>query len=550
MDDTPISFAVIGSLIGGLGLFLLGMHLMTEGLKLAAGKTLQAILRSWTNTPVRGIFSGALITAVVQSSSAVTVAIIGFVNAGIMSLFQAVGVIYGSNIGTTMTAWLVALVGFGINIKAIALPAVGIGMGLSILFGNRRPGASGKALVGFGIFFLGIDILNSAFVGIGQSIDLGNLFKPGIAGLLIFVGIGSVLTILMQSSSAAMAVTLTAAGGGLIPLNAGAALIIGANLGTTSTAAVAVIGATPNAKRVAGAHVAFNLVTGIVALLILPLFMFGLTALREMAGLDSNPVPLLASFHTAFNVLGVLLMWPVTKRLVRFLGKRFRTAEEADSQPQYLDGNVAAMPELAFRALKLELERISSIARRMAGRCLSREKPAPEQMESDRRAIDSLIGAVGDFTDLMRQNNLPKAVSDLLPSALRVSRYFNEAAELCDAVAKARHDVEPVLPPELAMEADSFVKTIAGVIDSPEPVKRDDAVSEHNAALERIQNEYQNLKSRLLRAGAAGEIPVQQLVEELDLLSNIRRIGEQLHKSRRYMADLQADIRPNDADGR
>ena len=144
---------MIGSLLGGIGLFLLGMVLMTDGLKTAAGKTLRNILQSSTGTPMRGLLSGALITSLVQSSGAVTVAIIGFVNAGLMSLGQAVTVIYGTNIGTTMTSWLVAIIGFNVNIKAFALPAIGMGMMYRLIKGSGRQGAIGEALAGFGVFF-------------------------------------------------------------------------------------------------------------------------------------------------------------------------------------------------------------------------------------------------------------------------------------------------------------------------------------------------------------------------------------------------------------
>jgi phosphate:Na+ symporter len=151
-----MTLSMIGSLIGGIGLFQLGMLLMTDGFKLAAGKTLRNILESSTSTPLKGLLSGALITSLVQSSSAVTVAIIGFVNAGLMSLSQAITVIYGSNIGTTMTSWLVALIGFKVNIKAFALPAIGVGMMQRLIKGPGRQGAIGEALAGFGVFFLAL----------------------------------------------------------------------------------------------------------------------------------------------------------------------------------------------------------------------------------------------------------------------------------------------------------------------------------------------------------------------------------------------------------
>ena len=255
---------LIVQIAGGVGLLLLGMKLMTDGLKLAGGHVLRRVLRTWTRNGLRGIMSGFFITSLVQSSGAVTVAAIGFVNAGIMTLRQAVWVVYGSNIGTTTTAWIVALLGFEVNIKAFALPLVALGVGLWLSGGVSRKSAVGEALAGFGVFFLGVEMPSkpcSRWLGSGLLLPGHDAFQglPGPDAL--FAGIGFGLTFIMQSSSAAMALILTAATGGL-PLDTAAAAVIGANLGSTSTAAIAVIGATSNAKRLAAVHVAFNLLTG------------------------------------------------------------------------------------------------------------------------------------------------------------------------------------------------------------------------------------------------------------------------------------------------
>ena len=251
----------VATLVGGVGLFLLGMRFMTQGLRMAAGRALRNILGKWTRTVFRGILSGFLITALVQSSSAVTVAVIGFVNAGLMSLSQTVGMIYGSNVGTTVTGWIVAAVGLDVNIKALALPLIGLGAVLRLIGENDRRAHLGDALAGFGLFFLGIEVLQSSFMGIGKSVSL-DAGGGGILGVTIFLGIGFGLTTLMQSSSAAMAVVLTACAGGLVPLTSAAGAVIGTNIGTTSTAALSAIGATANARKVAWVHVIFNLVTG------------------------------------------------------------------------------------------------------------------------------------------------------------------------------------------------------------------------------------------------------------------------------------------------
>lgn len=239
-----MSFALLGGLAGGVGLFLLGMGLMTDGLRLAAGPALKRILTYSTKTRLRGLTSGALVTVLVQSSSAVTVAAIGFVNAGLLSLGQALWVLFGANVGTTMTGWLVALVGMKFKIDLFALPLIGIGMMLRLTGDGSRRGALGTALAGFGVLFLGIDMLKETFSGVAADVTLPQW--AGFAGVAAMVLIGILMTVLMQASAAALVLAFSAAQSGLVTLEAAAAVVIGANIGTTVTALLAAIGATPN----------------------------------------------------------------------------------------------------------------------------------------------------------------------------------------------------------------------------------------------------------------------------------------------------------------
>ena len=181
------SIVLLGNIIGGLGLFLLAIGMMTDGLKLAAGNALRTLLAKWSKTPFRGVLSGAAMTALVQSSSAVTVASLGFVNAGLLSMRHALGIVYGANIGTTMTGWLVALVGFKLNIQAVALPMIGVGMILKLLKPNSRLASLGIAIAGFGLFFVGIDSLKTAFEGIVSTFDLSQFQASGIEGFLMYL---------------------------------------------------------------------------------------------------------------------------------------------------------------------------------------------------------------------------------------------------------------------------------------------------------------------------------------------------------------------------
>ncbi len=533
-----MTLSMIGGLLGGIGLFLLGMLLMTDGFKLAAGKTLRNILESSTSTPMRGLLSGALITSLVQSSGAVTVAIIGFVNAGLMSLNQAVAVIYGSNIGTTMTSWLVALVGFNINIKAFALPAIGIGMMQRLIKGPGRQGAMGEALAGFGVFFLGIDVLKSGFEGIGAGIQLANLGGGGFVSLLIFLGIGFLLTFLMQSSSAALAIVLTATAGGVIPLNDAAAVVIGANVGSTSTAALAVLGATPNAKRVAASHVIFNLITGLVALLILPLLLKFLASLQHIVGQDAGPVTILAMFHTTFNILGVMLLWPMTKKMVHFLKKRFRTSEEDEARPRYLDKNVVSTPVLAMHALAKELERLGIIGRRMAKGALSSEASPSPQLGKDKIILDKLETKVGEFVNLMQRSHLPAELDDLLPNGLRVAGYYAAIAELAIMTADKQAELQSLEDEKTAEAMAHFKSSVVKLLESVDVAVEGYNVDSCMEQMHLLIDEYHDLKAQLLREGTQGFIPVRQMLLLQEFISYIRRIAEQAEKGARYLSGL------------
>lgn len=538
---------MIISFAGGIGLFLLGMKLMTDGLKVAAGDALRDILAGWTATPLRGLSSGILITAMVQSSSAVIFATIGFVNAGLLTLIQAVGVIYGSNLGTTITSWLVALIGFKMDLQLLSLPAIALGMLLRVSGGTRRA-ALGEALAGFGIFFMGIDVLKDTFAGLEQQIPFDALGAHGYLGQLLFVFIGILLTVAMQSSSAALAVTLTAAAGGVIPLTAAAAVVIGANVGTTSTAAFAVLGATPAAKRAALAHVLFNLVTGVAAFLALPLLLWVVQGIGQLLGSEGAPATSLAIFHTLTKLIGVLILWPVTPRLVDFLGHRFRTAEEDESRPRHLDGNVLTTPGLALDALYMETLRIGAIARRAAKDALNTETAPGQRLEQDRRAVDQLVLAVGEFTNQAQHADLPKSMSGLFPHILRVTQYYSDMSERATGIAAMQARLTSISDTQLADHLARFKGAAVELLDSTDVEREGFSAATCAELLHQRLIEYQELKSHLLRAGSEGRLSIRQMVARLDEASAIRRMLEQAVKATPYLEEVRQLLRHHDGE--
>ncbi|GGO88930.1 hypothetical protein GCM10011348_45510 [Marinobacterium nitratireducens] len=529
-----MEFTLFGDLVGGIGLFLLGMHLMTQGLRKAAGPALKQILRSATRSHWRGLASGTLITALVQSSSAVTVATIGFVNAGLLSLSQSVAVIYGCNIGTTMTGWLIALIGFRVQISAFALPLIGLGMLLQLVGDRRRLGHLGFALTGFGVFFIGLGILKDAFAGLEQHIDLSGFDYEGI-GLLLFLLAGFALTTLMQASAAAMAVTLSLTASGVIPLAPAAAMIIGANVGTTSTAMIAVIGATANAKRIAGAHVLFNLLTGAVGVLLLMLLS---SWLNRIDATRFDLVILLAVFHSTFNLMGVALLWPLTDRLVAFLKQRFRTQEEDEGRARFLDDTLLQTPTLAVEAVAREIQRLDTICSRMA-----REAVGPggntERLQAEQLSVDRLVGKIGGYCQKIAENDLSSEVSIILPTSLRIARYLNEVSRLACRLPEYWDALTDIADPTVRQQVLEYRQASVSLIDACEiSAAADTDASDAHRQLNEIEEQYQSLKGTILQATTARRLKPDDAVALLDALSHIHRLDEQAGKVSSYWSGM------------
>lgn len=529
-----ISLTQFGSLAGGIGLFLLGMGLMTDGLKLAAGPALERVLAHSTKTRLRGLASGVLVTGLVQSSSAVTVATIGFVNAGLLNLSQALWVLFGANVGTTMTGWLVALVGLKFKIEALALPLIGVGMLMRLTGEGARRGAIGTAMAGFGVLFLGIDLLQQTFSGLAGEFTLPS--GAGVGAVLVQVAIGILLTVLTQSSSAALVIAITAAQGGLLTTQGAAAVVIGANIGTTVTALIAAIGATPNAKRAAAAHILFNLLTGVVAMLLLPWLITALSVLRDWLALDESPAAQLALFHSVFNVLGVILIWPVADRLTRLLETRFKRAEDDEGQPLYLDKTVLGVPAVALDALDQEVRRMGSMALRALRVAL--EAPNSPALAGHQRVVVRLNQAIAEFIVELHRSSMSGVSARRLPDILRAARYYETATALAVEAALARGELAGGHDGADMLAFAEAAKTLLNLADpqvgvDTQATSLDPTVQ---AMLQAMLQAYQRLKAHLLAAGTEGHLPVVGMDARLRSASALRRALEQAAKAAHLLA--------------
>ncbi len=337
-------------LAAGLGLFLFGMHELERALRQLAGRSFKQFLRQYTARPLRGVLAGALSTAALQSSSVVSLIVLAFVGTGVVSLASAVGIVFGSNLGTTATGWIVATIGFKLDIEALALPLIAIG-GFGVVWsgeGTRRLGFS-RLLAGLGLMLIGLEFMKSG------ALVATELFDPeALAGYpaIAFLVTGLLLTAVIQSSSATIMITLSALYAGAIPLASAAAIAIGADLGTTITAMLGALAGSVDKKRVAAAIVLFNVVTDLIAFVLLkPL----LALISGVIGI-SDPLYALVAFHSLFNLIGILIFLPLIPALSRWLGSRF-TEEEAPLM-RYIKTGETAVPEAAVENISRETFRL------------------------------------------------------------------------------------------------------------------------------------------------------------------------------------------------
>ena len=355
------SFLDFLNLCGGLGLFLFGMTMMSESLQKVAGEKMRSILANMTKNRVMGVLTGVIITSIIQSSSATTVMVVSFVNAGLLSLAEAISVIMGANIGTTVTAWLVSLVGFKFSIVDIAIPIIGLSIPLLFSKYDRRK-SIGKLMVGFALLFIGLEFLKNSVPDINTNPEvlafLQKYVDLGYGSILLFVFIGTILTLIMQSSSATMAITLVMLNQGWIGFEIAAAMVLGENIGTTITANLAAIPANTNAKRAALSHTLFN-VFGVIWGLILfyPFTRFVLWAVTWGEPSANTPLYALSLFHTMFNTINVCVMiWFVKlyEKIVTTLIKEKKTDSEFGLQ--FISGGLLSTGELSLIEAEKEIE--------------------------------------------------------------------------------------------------------------------------------------------------------------------------------------------------
>lgn len=334
-------------LFGGLGMFLFGIYLMEEAVRKLSGGSLRKFIRKYTNGTFRSIFVGFLSTVALQSSSALSLIVLAFVGAGVIKMQQAIGLILGANIGSTTTGWILAALGFNFNIEIFALPLIAVGGLFSVLLSEKeRLSKYFNIICALGLLFYGLGLMKSSVDELGNVIDIAEMPNYGI---LFYFAIGVLATAIMQASSATVALTLTALNAGLLSFNDAAAMVVGADLGTTVTIVIGSLGGGVLKKRVAWAQVGFNLITAFAALLFLPILISFVTLFFKV---DKNPVEALVLFHSSFNILGVILFIPFINSFSNFLEKLLK--DRKTNSAKFINEESAKMTYSALIAMKKE----------------------------------------------------------------------------------------------------------------------------------------------------------------------------------------------------
>jgi len=557
------------SVLGGVGLFLLGMSVMTTGLKALAGTGLRATLRKMAATPLSGTFWGAFITLIVQSSSATTMTTIGLVSAGLLTFSKGLGLVFGANVGTTGTSWLIALIGVRVSLTAAALPMIFLGALIKLL-GRGRLSAAGGALAGFALVLYGLTTLQQGMSAVAEMLhpaDLPSIFGPGVSwwsslfGALTLIVVGMAMTMVMQSSTAAVAVTLSANYAGAIGLDQGCALIIGQNIGTAASSALAAIGASFNAKRLALAHILFSLIAALIMVAVLP----ATNPLLVRASKTIDTVTLLAGYHTAYNVVGVAVLLPLIDRFTRFVERILpeRQSPMTCSLDPAALGTPLAAEEAVRRSVARALEAMcGSIGEALTatehGTSIVARKDAVSMTEvSDalRQAREFISEASGPPESEEEQERLTRTLY-ALDHATRLAEVASEKGEF----RPMSGGLEDVRAAELCEEAMRTAVRIAGEVGSTLPDASDKAVEaldgekevaadgtpteqamvqlEHCAkTLRELQRAH---RKTTLGSVAAGTMSADEAIARVDAVRRLEAITRHAWRSAGHLRDSRA----------
>ncbi len=521
MDNTQIVFQVVG----GLGMFLLGMVVMTSGLQALAGNVVRSSLLRFTRNPLTGAVTGAVSTAILQSSSATTVAAVGFVGAGLIGFPEALGIIFGANIGTTITGWLVALLGFKLKLGVLVMPIIFIGM-LLRLFAKDRLANIGFAMAGFGVIFVGITLMQEGMGGLQHIVFFDDMPADSLTGRLLLLASGIVFTAITQSSSAGIATTLTALFTGLIGFEQAAALVVGMNIGTTVTAAIATIGGSVGARRTGLSHVIYNLLTGTGAFILITPYVLLWEFISPGLLLENAEIALVA-FHTAFNVIGVIVVLPVTQAFARMIMRMIPEREPIFTHR--LDKTLLEQPKLALAAVYStvhdEFVALLNYVSAIIGDDRGQKTNLPR--------MQSMLDETSDYLDNIHLKTGKGAEWNSLVSLIHALDHMQRLHERCeeegDRAFTARHTAE--LKDECQLIADS-IHTIISDMQENRWSAASRLAQKTADVLQQTETPY---RATVMTAIGNGEITVSEGTNRLEAIRWLRRVTKHVARITRHL---------------
>ncbi len=541
-------------IIGSVGLFLFGMQILSEGLQKSASGKLKKTLEMMTGNRLLSVLTGFLITVVIQSSSATTVMVVSFVNAGLMNLISAIGVILGANIGTTVTGWLVALLGFSVDITILSLFSIAVA--LPFLFSKKTKAREyAEIFMGFGLLFIGLEFIQASMPDISSHPEILSFlsqFEDGsVFSILICVLIGTLLTIVVQSSSASMAITITMAYQGWIGVWTASALCLGQNIGTTVTAYIASLGASTNAKRAATAHTLFNVVGSVLVLFLMKpmLNIVDWITRANIFAISEGEMHMvlptfLATFHTLFNVFNTIVFFPFVRpfaSLIEHIIPEKKKDEEEHYQFKYIAGRAEA-PEFYLIALKNEVKKLGLLTKEMflswadlsSSEKVDRVSDRVLELKKSEERADEMQDELTSFSILMLQNSQSPTNADELHKIIRV---IDELESITDSIYNLSKLTEDrfgkgiVFTKEERDEISSY-RTLTGdyvsfVVDNLDSSDVD-LLNSSRAMEEKMDSEHKRLSNevQLRLQNNKGDFRTQLLILEVE--RNLEHIGDYL----------------------
>jgi phosphate:Na+ symporter len=531
---------LIFSLIGGLGFFFFGMKTMSEGLKKIAGERLKAILHMVTKLPVIGVLVGALVTCLIQSSSATTVMVVGFVNAGLLALKQGISVVMGANIGTTFTAWLVSVIAI-FKITHYALPLVGIGFVMNTFAKTKNAKFWGQVIMGFGMLFIGLGFMKDAFDPLKESQRVKDIFVTFSDKPILGVLVGMIVTMLLQSSSATIAIVQVLAFGGLISFPAAIPLILGDNIGTTITAELASLGTNVTAKRVARSHTLFNVI-GVAYMLF---FVYTGWFVRFVDFIIPGKITLknvmfyIAVSHSLFNVVNTLVFLPligVLEKICVWVIPQKKGAIEIG--PQYLEKHLLDTPSIAMEQARNETVYMLGVANKSVSAAVrsffESDLNVLKRVSQLEQAVDNLQSEITQYLIELSQRNLSQEESEELPVLIHNVNDIERIGDHSENIVElAERKIEKKLPfTDEAIKQSTLMwnELHSMMIEVEQALKKNDSNLAKNvlAREERINRLQIELKKSHVNRLNDGRCNLKSGIVFLDLVDNLEKIGDHL----------------------